>query len=460
MVDSHPQLGGGRPGPGGPVYGARALVGPRPDRNLERTTALDIVAFAIGVMIMLVYSQGWLTSVAGDKVATADSGLVRALFFPAYAGGILMVVLSPGETLRAWLRQPLLIALLWIAGISVLWSINPDQSFRRVVALTFTTLGGVVIGSRWRWVALAELMATVFAVLAVASLAAGLLVPTFGRMQELFPGAWRGLWVEKNNLAGNMTIGFVCCAAAAVLRPRRAMLWWPMAGLCLLLILLSTSKTSLVACALGVCGLVLVAIVRRGPIGRLVGTYGAITAAVMLGMGLLVASDVFLAVLGKDATLTGRTKIWAAVMRQIQERPWQGYGYFAVWSDESSWAPLAKIVKQAGFRPEHAHNSWLEQWLGIGMVGLIAWALYFIEVWTRSLVALYRSPGAYLAIPLMLVYSMTTLTESIAVVFNDMRWLIFVAVAVRLATPVAPPARPRRPPAPGESVRARAHASQ
>ncbi len=117
-------------------------------------------------------------------------------------------------------------------------------------------------------------------------------------------------------------------------------------------------------------------------------------------------------------------------------------------------------MKQAGFRPEHAHNSWLEQWLGIGMVGLIAWTLYFIEVWTRSLVALYRSVGAYLAIPLMLVYSMTTLTESIAVVFNDMRWLIFVAIAVKLATPEQRPARPRRPLAPGESVLARAHASQ
>jgi len=44
-----------------------------------------------------------------------------------------------------------------------------------------------------------------------------------------------------------------------------------------------------------------------------------------------------------------------------------------------------------------------------------------------------------------------TLTESIAVVYNDMRWVIFVALAVKLAMPdpasVAAPA-PRPRPAP------------
>ena len=440
MADSHPGLGKHRPPAWGPSRAGRevrsaTLRGPA----AQRVTALDILAFLAGVLVILVFSQGWLTAIAGDKATTADSGLIRAMFFPAYAAAIGLVVLSPGETVRAWLRQPLLIALMWIAALSVIWSVSPDQTLRRVVALVFTTMGGVVLGVRWRWAGLAEVIATAFAILAVGSFASGLLLPGFGRMQELFPGAWRGLWVEKNTLASNMTIGFMVCAAAAILRPGRALLWSLSAALCLLLVLLSTSKTSLVACLLGGCGLVLVAIMRRGPLGRLLGTYGAITAIVLLGMGLLVASDVFLAVLGKDATLTGRTKIWAAVMRQIQERPWQGYGYFAVWSDDSPWAPLARIIKQAGFKPEHAHNSWLEQWLGIGVFGLGAWALYFVEVWTRALIALYRSAGAYLAIPVLLVYSMTTLTESIALVFNDARWAIFIAIAVRLATPEQPP---------------------
>ncbi len=61
--------------------------------------------------------------------------------------------------------------------------------------------------------------------------------------------------------------------------------------------------------------------------------------------------------------------------------------------------------------------------------------------------SLYRSPGAFLAVPFLLVYAMTTLTESIAVVFNDCRWLFFVAIAARLAIPDEPAPAPatRRP---------------
>jgi len=388
--------------------------------------------------------------VQGDKTdATDSSSLVRALFFPAYGCSVALLALNPGEVLKTFLRQPLLILILWVVGASLLWSINPDQTFRRFIALSFTTLGGVILAARWKWAGLAEIMATALTILAVISLVLCLFVPSFGRMHELFPGAWRGLWIEKNALGNMMTIGFMSCAAAALLEPRRARLWWPAAGLCLLLVLASTSKTSLVSCLLGCCGLGLVWVVRRGPAGRVLGTYGALVGLLILGFVGLFASGAVLAALGKDATLTGRTQIWAAVMRRIQDRPWLGYGYGAVWDDTSPWSPLAWIIKQAGFRPFHAHNSWLQQWLDLGVAGLIAWALYFVETCTRAMVALYRSPGAYLAIPFLLVYAMTSLTESIAVTFNDCRWLFFVAIAARLAIPdEAAPRRPARHPSP------------
>ena len=408
-----------------------------------RMTAASMIAFAAAVVMVIIYTQGWLMALQGDKGEVTDSSLVRAMFFPAYGCSVLLLALSPGEVLRTLLRQPLLILILWVVGASVLWSISPDQTLRRAVALVFTTLGGVILAARWRWAGLAEIMATALGILAVISLIVCVAVPSFGRMHELFPGAWRGLWVEKNALGNMMTIGFMACAAAAVLEPRRAKLWWPTAGLCFLLVLASTSKTSLVSCLLGCCGFALVWIMRRGPAGKVIGTYGAVVGLLIVGFVVLVASNVVLAALGKDATLTGRTQIWSAVMRRIQDRPWLGYGYGAVWDDTSPWAPLAWIIKQAGFRPGHAHNSWLEQWLGLGIVGLTAWALYFTEACTRAIVALYRSPGAYLAVPFLLVYAMTSLTESIAVTFNDCRWLFFVAIAARLAIPDQPaPTRP------------------
>jgi O-antigen ligase len=411
-------------------------------RPQHRTTAADVAAFAAGVLIVLIFSQGWYTAVAGDE-GTRLNLVVRAMFFPAYLAGLFLLMGCLGDAARASLKTPILILLLaWVAA-STLWSIDPGETMRRSVALFFTDLCGLVLAVRFRWGVLAEVFATAFAILATACFLAGLLVPSFGVMHELFPGAWRGLWDEKNALGGNMAIGFMMLSGAAILAPQRAKLWWPFAGLALLLVLLSTSKTSLVACMLGVCGLVLVALVRRGPAVRIFASYGAVSAAVFLAMGLLVASDVFLAALGKDATLTGRTQIWAAVMRQIPNHPWLGHGYAAIWSNESPWAPLAWITKQAGFRAHHAHNSWLEQWLGIGLIGLSIWAVYFLTIWVRAIIALYRSPSAYLVLPFLLVYTMTSLTESIVMVYNDMRWVILTALAVKLAIPEPLPKRPQ-----------------
>jgi exopolysaccharide production protein ExoQ len=158
----------------------------------------------------------------------------------------------------------------------------------------------------------------------------------------------------------------------------------------------------------------------------------------MVGAGaLLFAADAIFDVLGKDATLTGRTEIWEAAMRQIEKRPWTGYGYGVVWDVKGTWTPFAAIAREAGFTPQHAHNAWIEQWIGLGMLGLATFALFYAQTVLLTLVAMFRSVGAYLAAPFVIVYSLMSVTESVAFTYNDLRWVLFVAIAARLALPDA-----------------------
>ncbi len=398
----------------------------------HRIDVWDVLAFGMLVMSLLLYSQGWILPIFGNRFDAASSAAIRNAYLPAYAAGVAILAMRPWDTAMATLRQPFLIALMAVTALSVVWSIAPDATVRRLVALFATTLTGVVLAVRFRWATMAEVMATTLGLLAVASFVAGLVLP-FGRMTELFPGAWRGVWMEKNALGGNMAMAFSIFGAAALLVPKRAWLWWSLAGLALGLVLLSTSKTSLVSLGLGGAALAFVWICRRGAASGVAATWAAVTGAALLAAFLLFAADVFLELLGKDATLTGRTKIWAAVMRQIEERPWTGFGYSAVWDDKSGWGPLAWITKEAGFKAQHAHNSWLEQWLGMGLGGLIAWGLFYAQTLVAALVAVFRDKGAYLALPFIVIYSLISLTESVAVSYNDLRWAIFVALAVKLA---------------------------
>lgn len=405
-------------------------VGGRPQVSLWSLTI-----FGASVLILLIFSEGWVFPLRGDANNTAFDKLIPLGYLPAYAAAAFLFFLTPASVFQAVIRQPFLIALMLIVGVSYFWSTAPDITARRIVAVYATTLGGVVLAARYRWAELAEVFATAFAILAVISFVMPLALPSIGVMHELFPGAWRGVWADKNALGGIMTLGFCILSAAAMLNPTRAMIWWPFAALSVLLVIMSTSKTSLVSVILGLGGLMFVAIVRRGPGISVAASWLAMLGLVMALCVALFASDLVFKALGKDATLTGRTEIWTAAMHQIEKRPWTGYGYSAVYDDTSRWGPRAKIVKEAGWAPHHSHNTWIEQWLALGVFGLAAWALTFLQTVTLAIVSIYRDQGAYLAVPFLIVYGLTSLTESMAVNYNDFRWVIFVALAVKLCWP-------------------------
>lgn len=401
----------------------------------HRLTLADTVFASLAVFLLIIFSQGWIMPLMGETVNASSGGIIRLIYFPAYFAGLALVLPHIPDMIRMLVRQPFLIFLCGLAAVSMLWSINPGETMRRVVALGFTTLAGVALAARYRWREMIEIMAIAFAILSVLSALVAIAVPSIGIMSTLFPGAWRGLWVEKNALGGNMAMFFPVFVAAAILVPRRRWLWIGMTLLSVALLLLSTSKTSLVALILGAMGIGFVALVQRGPAMAVVLTYLGVLAAGAVGGAFLLASDQIFELLGKDATLTGRTEIWSAIMTQIPHHPWLGHGYGTVWTDEDPRGPLAWIIKYANFRPIHAHSSWYEMALWLGIVGLVSWGLLYAQTMIAGMVAAFREKGALMAFPFLLVYSMVTITESITLTYNDLRWVVFVAVACKLAYP-------------------------
>lgn len=387
------------------------------------------------IVMLLIFSHAWVYPLVGGEAAdAADPGsVVRALYFPAYLIGGAIFLQSARDVFPAIARQPFLIAIALVVALSVTWSISPEQTARRAFAFYFTTLAGVVIGVRFRWAQLAEVLAATFAILAVLSLLTVVLFPSVGIMSTIFPGAWCGLWSEKNTFGGNMTMGAVIMLAASILNPQRRLVWCGFAALAIFLVLMSTSKTALICLLPGLGALAFVSVAGRGPTWGVVSGWLLVLVATAVAATLLLNPDLLFSLVGKDATFTGRTKIWTAAMRQVAERPWTGYGYGVFWAQKGGWGPLAWIIAEAGFKPQHAHNTWLEQLIAMGVLGLTAFSLFFIQTIISCAVAVFRNPGAYLALPFFVAYSLTTLTESVGAVYNDLTWVIFCAFAVALA---------------------------
>jgi O-antigen ligase len=233
--------------------------------------------------------------------------------------------------------------------------------------------------------------------------------------------------------------------AAGVMAPERRKLWFGLAVVSVALVILSTSKTALLVLLLSLSAMGFVAVVKSGPLRAVVATWLAVV--VVIGGALLISAetDVVLGLLGKDATLTGRTEIWSGIMQQMSEHPWRGFGYGAVWDDPGFTGPKAWIGHQAHFIPANAHSGWLEIYIALGLGGVILFALWLVQIWAQSLWAAYTSPGGWVALPMMASFTFTMLSESIAMNWHELRWVVMVALALKLALGDEPeqPSRPR-----------------
>jgi O-antigen ligase len=135
-----------------------------------------------------------------------------------------------------------------------------------------------------------------------------------------------------------------------------------------------------------------------------------------------------LSVLGKDATLTGRTVLWAQVVSHIEDRPLLGHGYGAFWAPTAA-AP-ERIRTAIGWDTPHSHNGLLDEWLDLGFVGVLcllgAYFLSLRRAWSglRETVAI---DGLWAMGFLVMLFLGNTTESSIS--SSLLLWAIFVAVA-------------------------------
>ncbi len=398
--------------------------------------AASPLAFWLSAGILVLFSQLWVSIFENPMGGPADPILaarLRTIYFPAY--GVILALAAPRllKMGRLLARAPALLSLLVLAALSVFWTIDVERTERRLIALLLTTVFGLYVAERFTWAQITRLFALVFLAVTVLSVAYAALLPLYGRMQVDFPGAWRGVYDHKNALGYAMSVALAVFVGAYVFNPRERRLWGGALVAAFAVLLLSTSKTALVAGALAFFALALPLTARRGP-ALAVGAVFAVGAAVW-AVAMILSADpaLFFNLLGKDQTFTGRTEIWAAVGREIAQRPFFGFGYGAVWENREIWGPLAVMEKAVGFTLPEAHNSWLQVALDLGWVGAVLWTLVFAGAWARTMAFLFVRPSALFVFPFLVVFSLHAFTEAGALLQNDIVWILFTVISVRLA---------------------------
>jgi O-antigen ligase len=423
-----------------------AALAPAAGERPRTTTLFDVLEIAAVVLVLFWLTEAWATVLVGnDPAAPVDNDQLRRFWLPTYGLMLVLAASRPAQYGTLWLGIALGLPIVALAFASTQWSIAPDITLRRSITLALTTFFGFYLAARFSWRTLIEMAAAALVISAAGSLVAAVAFPSFGVNHTIHPGAWQGLFSEKNTLGATMVRGALAAGCAAVLVPERRWLWVGGALLCAAMTIASTSTTALLGLLVVMASFPAVAALRSRGAAAVAAVWLAF-AAVVVGLGVFIfVPEIFFEAVGKDATLTGRTEIWELVGQKIRERPTLGYGFAAFWADKD-YGPAAAISEQLDWSIPTAHNGWLETMLQFGMVGLVLVAVHFGIALLAGIARLPMQADGWWSAPYLVVFLLFSLSESSIVQQTSIFWVLYVATTAKmLQFPVHEPRAPRTP---------------
>jgi len=406
----------------------------------ERLTVVRLIEATLTVLVVALMSSALIgplfdpLQTGGDQVP-----ILRMMWLPVYGLIALLAMFRLPQLLRFWAPALAFFILVGWAGLSVMWSIDPDTTLRRAIALAATTLLGLYLASSLGGRRFAELTALTMLLLALGSYFVCLAVPSMGVSHDVNAGTWRGLWYEKNEMGAMMVYASLAAVAALLTNPRRRLLWAGSLVLFIGLIIMTRSATSLLCLMIVLGGATVFTFMRLGQAASVLAVWLGVTGFAALAGLYIFAPTFFYAALGKDATFTGRTDIWNAVLRAHEAEPVLGYGYAAFWGRHSDIANWIRDALQ--WRVPSAHNGWLDLLIQLGLVGVVIYALIFGASLLAAVTRHQRVGDGYWATLFLAVYTLQTMSESIILVHNNLSWVFAVAAMARILGPAPAKAR-------------------
>lgn len=423
--------------------GAPVLFRPVPDSDM-RVSAIHRkpgnllpVLEQLFVLLLLLSSMNVITALrpssrqqAQSRVFSADldtsSVAIDAGF---YAFGGMLALTRWRRVLRAARSVWPLLALPLLACLSTAWSVQPAVTLRRSVSLMAATWMAIYIGERFSIEEFARLLARTMCLMIVAVLALYLVAPEFVIDRSAYGGALKGLSAYKNTFGEHMAVALLLI----VLIRFRHFRWSKYAFLLIAagLLFLSRSATAVLC---GVLGLAAIPMWRlaRGRNQLLV--FVPLLLAFSAGAYLILASPEFIfQLLGRDATLTGRTRLWGILLPVIANRPFVGYGYEAFWAGIkpevlSVWIDAGRLVPVGD-------NGYLDLCLGLGLAGVSLFLFVFIGAFRKAVDYAKSQPESIGVWPItyLFIFAADNICESALLTRGTFPFLVFAILATSLA---------------------------
>ena len=378
--------------------------------------------------------------IAAAKEATAYQGsFSRQIAMPVIALVSLYLLWRLPRKGRFEAKSKLALAMMAYTGWAVLsaaWSTDPAISRKRLVVFVINALFVYTLARTTSVIECAWLGFSCTGTVALIALCSDFVQHTFapGDPDYRFMGV-----MTANYQAINLVVCLLCGVTLAQHRPR--LLGWlaPLCGLFAALLFLTRARIGTIIC-LAMLAFVSLRMIKLHlqPQARALTVVamlmlflpGAVFALGRSGSGALTS----LFMMGRQdtentASLSNRAPLWGELGTSVEDRPLLGFGFEAFWSPER----VSKISNDQGWVVPHAHNTYLDQTLSLGLVGAFLYAAMLLGACATAWRRFYKSRNELALFPALLLtwLALLSLTESIPVA-PCLPTLIAYACIVRL----------------------------
>jgi exopolysaccharide production protein ExoQ len=396
-------------------------------------TIISLIFFTGGPMPVILaggVSQGLETS-------KPDYMILRVCFQLIYVITLFYLARYWRRAVYLLLKDKLIVLMIGIVFLSSLWSIDPDRTIIRGTATLGTTLFGIYFATRYSLRQQLYLLGWVFGLIGLMSIVFAVGLPKYGVMQGIHMGAWRGIYDHKNGLGPMMVLSVITFAVLAAADQKR--MWWFRGQMLLSIGLLLLSKSSspviclvLLAAVYGVVKVFILKLFQWEYRLEVLAVSLFVVLSGTLGTWFVNQSETIANIFGKDLTFTGRTQLWSLGWDLVLQKPWLGYGYEALWSGHDS--ETAVIWRVLIWEAPNSHNSFLEIWLGLGLVGLSILLAHSALNLVRVVTLIYqtRIVDYFLVLMVMLFVLFSSSTEAFMLSRNSVYWVLYVSSTLSL----------------------------
>jgi O-antigen ligase len=141
----------------------------------------------------------------------------------------------------------------------------------------------------------------------------------------------------------------------------------------------------------------------------------------------------FVSILGRDMTFTGRTSIWQALLNE-KTNPLFGVGFYSFWLGDR----VERLSEKYFYHLNEAHNGYLETYLNTGLIGLFLLVCLIIFS-IRRLRSASQNNHSFIILRISIIYS-TVLYNITEAVFDrmDIVWMAFLLALIKLPNRESP----------------------